>query len=93
MSVTLGGQEHMFQPEGIHGSLEYMLKHLLQGTLAYSGMDVYEPFIGWHVPYISTDQRFVLLEQWQDRIRNLEGELPLVFPRLESFNEKLYPIP
>ncbi|MFP3493999.1 NAD(P)H-dependent oxidoreductase [Pseudomonas sp. SIMBA_059] len=92
VSVTLGGQEHMFQPEGIHGSLEDMLKHLLQGTLAYSGMDVHEPFVGWHVPYISTDQRLFLMEQWKDRIRKINDEPFLVFPRLESFTEKLFPM-
>ncbi|QGF92997.1 flavodoxin family protein [Pseudomonas sp. CFSAN084952] len=93
VSVTLGGQEHMFQPEGIHGSLRDMLKPLLQGTLAYSGMNVHEPFVGWHVPYVSTGQRLLLLEQWQDRIRKLDDESLLVFPCLEDFTETLYPMP
>ncbi|MNC37842.1 hypothetical protein D3C75_864240 [compost metagenome] len=70
-----------------------MLKHLLQGTLAYSGMDVHEPFVSWRVPYISADQRLLLLEKWQGRIRKLGNESPLVFPQLENFTEKLYPIP
>ena len=36
LSVTLGGPESLFGKEGIHGPLEDMLKHLLQGTLAYT---------------------------------------------------------
>ncbi|MDM0085458.1 NAD(P)H-dependent oxidoreductase [Variovorax sp. J31P179] len=38
VSVTLGGQEHMFGERGIHGPFKGMLRHLLQGTLAYTGL-------------------------------------------------------
>lgn len=93
VSVTLGGQAHMFQKDGIHGPLNEMIKHVLQGTLAYTGMDVHAPFVGWHVPYISTAQRLMLLEQWRVRISDLENEQPLEFPRLEDFTETLHPIP
>ena len=37
VSLTLGGQEHMFAADGVHGPMKDMLKHLLQGTLAYTG--------------------------------------------------------
>lgn len=91
--VTLGGQEHMFGPQGIHGPLEGMLKHLLQGTLAYSGMAVLPPFVGWHVPYITDEARRGYLQAWTGRLRSLDEETPLRFPSLADFDDRLNPLP
>lgn len=83
VSVTLGGQESMFGKHGIHGPLEDMLKPLLQGTLAYTGMTVLPPFIGWHVPYITHEARQGILQAWRERLQSLD-ELPaLAFPVLK----------
>ncbi|RZF26726.1 flavodoxin family protein [Paraburkholderia sp. UYCP14C] len=92
VSVTLGGQQHMFGQDAIHGPFESMLRHLLQGTLAYTGLEVLPPFVGWHVPYIAHEARVEILEKWRDRIRSLEGETPLSFPSLNDFDERLYPL-
>ena len=80
VSLTLGGQEHMFAPDGVHGPMKDMLKHLLQGTLAYTGMEVLPPFIGWHVPYITRDARRTYLESWRTRLQSLEYEVALASP-------------
>lgn len=61
----------MFGTQGIHGPLDGMLKHLLQGTLAYAGLQVLPPFIGWHVPYVSDEARQQILETWRSRIRSV----------------------
>jgi NAD(P)H dehydrogenase (quinone) len=92
VSVTLGGQQHMFGNDGIHGSLEGMLRHPLQGTLAYTGLDVLAPFVGWHVPYATNEDRLALLNAWRERLRSLENETPLSFPSLDHFDEQLYPL-
>lgn len=84
VSVTLGGRESMFGEQGIHGPIQEMLKHLLQGTLAYSGMTVLEPFIGWHVPYISDEERRDMLQAWRRRIQTLDQLPTLQFPVLQS---------
>lgn len=80
VSLTLGGQEHMFAADGVHGPMKDMLKHLLQGTLAYTGMDVLPPFIGWHIPYITHDARRTYLESWRTRLQSLEEEAALAYP-------------
>src|SRR5450830_267151 len=92
VSVTLGGREHMFGDDAIHGPLEDMLRPLLRGTLAYVGLDVLPPFVAWHVPYISADARAQFLVGYHERLENLEQDSPLVFPRLSQFDEALYPI-
>ncbi|POA58253.1 MULTISPECIES: NAD(P)H-dependent oxidoreductase [Pseudomonas] len=93
LSLTLGGREHMFGQGAIHGPLEDMLRPLLRGTLAYVGCQVLEPFVAWHVPYISQDAREGFLAQYRQRLERIDEEQPLVFPRLEQFDEALYPLP
>ncbi|MCY1465433.1 hypothetical protein D9M71_835730 [compost metagenome] len=69
-----------------------MLRPLLRGTLAYVGLEVLPPFVAWHVPYISNDARQGLLRAYQDRLQGLEQDLPLQFPRLDQFDDRLYPL-
>ncbi|MDT4868143.1 hypothetical protein FQZ97_1030910 [compost metagenome] len=92
MSLTLGGREHMFGEGAIHGPLEDMLRPLLRGTLAYVGLEVLPPFVAWHVPYISNDARQDFLRDYQARLQGLEQEAPLAFPRLDQFDDRLYPL-
>ena len=93
VTVTLGGREHMFGDGAIHGPLEDMLRPILRGTLAYVGFDVLQPFVAWHVPYISDEARQGFLRDYQQRLEHLSDEQPLVFPRLAQFDEALYPLP
>ncbi|UVH51076.1 NAD(P)H-dependent oxidoreductase [Pseudomonas sp. CBSPBW29] len=91
VTVTLGGREHMFGEGAIHGPLEDMLRPILRGTLAYVGFEVLEPFVAWHVPYISAEARQDFLHRYQQRLEGLADDQPLVFPKLEQFDEALYP--
>ncbi|MHC5347890.1 NAD(P)H-dependent oxidoreductase [Metapseudomonas furukawaii] len=91
VSLTLGGREHMFGEGAIHGPLEDMLRPLLRGTLAYVGLEVLPPFVAWHVPYIGDAARGDFLRAYQARLQGLEQDAALEFPRLEQFDERLYP--
>jgi NAD(P)H dehydrogenase (quinone) len=93
VTVTLGGREHMFGEGAIHGPLEDMLRPILRGTLAYVGFEVLEPFVAWHVPYISDEARQAFLHSYEQRLQHLSDDLPLSFPRLDQFDEALYPLP
>ncbi|NWC87390.1 NAD(P)H-dependent oxidoreductase [Pseudomonas reactans] len=92
VTVTLGGREHMFGEGAIHGPLEDMLRPILRGTLAYVGYDVMPPFVAWHVPYISDEARRDFLVAYDQRLQGLADEQPLAFPKLEQFDEALYPL-
>lgn len=92
VSVTVGSQEHMFGNDGVHGSFEGMLRHLLQGTLGYTGLDVLAPYVAWHVPYVTSEQRLGYLEAWRKRLPHLMEEAPILFPSLDAFDENMYPL-
>lgn len=91
-ACTLGGAEHMFGPDAVHGEIEVMLRPILRGTFYYVGCDVLPPFMAWHVPYVGEDVRRRLLTTYREYLGRI-GELqPLRFPRLGEFDERLYPL-
>ncbi|KMM85216.1 NAD(P)H dehydrogenase (quinone) [Pseudomonas taetrolens] len=92
VTVTLGGREHMFGEGAIHGPLQDMLRPILRGTLAYVGCEVLEPFVAWHVPYITDEARADFLRSYQQRLIHIADDQPIVFPCLSQFDEALYPL-
>jgi len=91
VTVTLGGRPHMFASDGIHGPLEDMLRPLLRGTLYYTGLEVLPPFVAWHVPYISDNDRKAYLDAYERRLSEIETLAPLSFPSLDAFDDELNP--
>ena len=92
LSFTLGGRDHMFGENAIHGSLENLLLPIQRGTLAYVGFEVLPPFIAYHVPYISQEARQQILLNYAKHLQSLDQLDALVFPKLEQFDERLYPL-
>lgn len=91
LAFTLGARPHMFGPRAIHGELDVMLRPLLRGTLYYVGMEVLPPFAAYHVPYITDVARAQILDDYRARLRSLDTLEPMSFPRLDAFDDKLYP--
>lgn len=93
IGVSLGGREHMFGPQAIHGELAGgMLRHLLQGTLGYVGYEVVEPFFAWHIPYCTDAQRANTLARWCDFVGRLDEQPGIPMPRLEEYDEVFQPL-
>ncbi|POP54505.1 NAD(P)H-dependent oxidoreductase [Zhongshania marina] len=92
VSVTTGGRSDMLDEGGIHGDLTGILKPLLQGSLGYVGMEVYEPFYAFHVPYLKDEKRQRILDDWGNVLTNLEQRPILDMPDLEHFDDRFYPI-
>lgn len=93
VTLTLGGREHMFGEKAIHGDLvDGMLRPLLRGTLAYVGLEVLPPFIGYHIPYLKPEARQQILEDHKAYLANLDQLQPLRYPHMDEFDSKLYPL-
>ncbi|WP_431823759.1 NAD(P)H-dependent oxidoreductase [Burkholderia sp. F1] len=91
VTATLGGRPHMFGKDAVHGEIEAMLSHLLRGSLAYVGFDVLEPFFGYHIPYITDDERKAILTRFRHEVANWRTRRTLSFPSLDDFDARLYP--
>jgi len=89
LAFTLGGREHMFGPNGIHGDLEILLKPLIRGTLGYVGMSVLEPFAAYHVPYLSDAERAEIMRGWRSALATLDERRCLDVPSLNDYDETL----
>ncbi len=88
-AFTLGSRETMFGAQAIHGELEAMLRPLLRGTFYYVGCDVLEPFVAWHVPYITAAERASILIRYRARLATIESDIPLTYPSLNDFDEEM----
>ena len=89
---SLGGREHMFGPGSLHGELETgMLRHFLQGTLGCVGLDVVQPFVAYHTPYIGQEDRAQILEKLRRHISDLDDLPTLPMPNLEEFDASFAP--
>ena len=92
--TSLGGRQHMFGPGSIHGDLAMgMLRHVTQGTLGYVGYEVYEPFVAFHVPYVTDEARRALLISLDEQVTALDQRRLLEMPRLGGFDEQFRPLP
>jgi len=91
-TFTLGGQPHMFGPGSVHGELHAMLSHLLRGTLGYVGFTVLKPFVGFHIPYVSAEQRAEVMERFRHDVRHVASRPALTFPSLHDFDAGLHPL-
>lgn len=89
--ASLGGREHMFGPGSVHGDLNGMLRHLLQGTLGYVGFGVFEPFYAHHVPYVSDATREGILQRLRQEVIRLDSRPLLAMPTLDGFDDELRP--
>lgn len=92
LTFTLGGREHMFGEEAIHGELNTMLRPVLRGSLGYAGFDVIEPFAAYHVPYISPEARVEMLEQLDTAVDTLGSRSRVSYPSLDNFDPQMNPL-
>lgn len=91
--TALGGREHMFGPDAIHGDLAGgMLRHLMQGTLGYVGYEVLEPFMAFHVPYVTQQQRLHTLDELATQTRALASRPSMQLPTLADFDDRFMPL-
>nr|WP_087573185.1 MULTISPECIES: NAD(P)H-dependent oxidoreductase [unclassified Sphingomonas]AJW29513.1 NAD(P)H oxidoreductase YRKL/ Putative NADPH-quinone reductase (modulator of drug activity B)/ Flavodoxin 2 [Sphingomonas sp. JE1] len=90
---SLGGRQHMFGPDAIHGELEHgMLRHFLQGALGYVGLEILSPFVAFHAPYVSQEDRTRILADLSDYIDRLDRIDSLTMPQLDEFDRSFAPL-
>jgi NAD(P)H dehydrogenase (quinone) len=93
VAASLGGQEHMFGSQAVHGPLhEGMMSHLLRGTLGVVGYDVVQPFWAYHAPYVDEGARADLLAGLRRHVERLDEAPILAMPDLEQYDRRFRPL-
>ncbi len=82
----------MFGQDAVHGEINGMLRHLLQGTLGYCGFQVLQPFYAYHIPYISDEDRKRWLEDYRSFLGAVETLPHIPMPTLANFDDVLRPL-
>lgn len=91
-AFSLGGRDHMFGEDAIHGALESgMMRSFFQGTLGYVGLTVHRPFVAYHVPYVPAPRREEMLDELRAYVRDLDGQPVMPMPDLARFDDILRP--
>ena len=91
LTLSLGGQPHMFGPDAIHGEMDTLLRPVMRGALAYCGFTVLPPYVAYHVPYVTPEARQAMLDDYRERLLHLDDLTPINFPKLGDFDDRLYP--
>ncbi|RII78266.1 NAD(P)H-dependent oxidoreductase [Pseudomonas monteilii] len=92
LNFTAGAKAHMFRDEqAVHGDLDFMLRPLERGTLAYTGMGVLPRFVAYNIPYVSDRERLDILANYKRYLIELELLDSMGFPSLDDYESDLYP--
>ena len=68
-----------------------MLRSVLQGALGYVGMDVLEPFVAYHVPYVSAEERKGILSNWRQSLLELGTRAVMEMPSFDGYDDTFKP--
>ena len=86
LSLTTGGSAGMFSEDGLNGDINMLLYPINHGIFRFVGFDVLRPFVAWQPGRIENDERVLILEAYEHRLRTLWLEEPISYPSLSEFH-------
>jgi NAD(P)H dehydrogenase (quinone) len=69
LAITVGGDEQVYSPEGMYGSIEIVTHSINHAILGFSGFAVIEPFIVYGPGRMNDSERAAELDRYADRLR------------------------
>ena len=75
----------MCAPDGLVGALDVIVWPIQNGTVAYAGCKVLPPFVSWSVNFVDEAARRRYLDDYAERLRQIETANPLFFHPLGDF--------
>jgi NAD(P)H dehydrogenase (quinone) len=85
VSVTTGGPESIYAPDGLNGDIHSILFPVNHGILRFTGFDVLPPFIVWAPARAGAGARQGALAAWGDRLGALFTTDPIRYPALSEY--------
>jgi NAD(P)H dehydrogenase (quinone) len=77
VSVTTGGPEASYGPDGFNGNIEAILRPIHRGIFEFTGFDVLAPAIYYGPARQTDDMRRTWLRQHAERLGRIEREAPI----------------
>ena len=85
LALTTNCYPSMAEMDGMVGDMSINLWPLNYGTLAFCGLKVLPPFIGWSIQSVDDATREGYLDQYAARMRSLERTEPLAVHSMSDF--------
>ncbi len=77
LSLTTGGAEEHYQPDGFNGDMLGLLKPIHRGMLQFVGIEVLAPQIVYGPAHMNDQQRIDELDRYRLRLSQITGETPI----------------
>lgn len=77
LSLTTGGPQPAYQPDGFNGDLDAILKPIHRGMLGFQGYSVLAPQVNFGAARVDDAQRQAWLAAWAQRLLAIDGEQPI----------------
>lgn len=89
LSLTTGGPASMYSSTGLNGEIEQILFPINHGILYFVGMEVLPPFIAWAPGRVGDEGRQKYLQEYKERLLNLDSIEPIKYRPLSDYDEEL----
>jgi NAD(P)H dehydrogenase (quinone) len=86
LSLTTGGPEGSYQPDGVNGDIHQILYPINHGILRFTGFDVLPPHIVWGPSHLDADARRQALAAYEERLGMVMAMDPIAYPPLSAFD-------
>ena len=90
LSLTTGGPESIYLPDGLNGDINAILYPINHGIMRFTGFEVLPPFIAWSAAHVDDDGRQTYLKTYEDRLKNLATTSPIAYPSLDAYDPETY---
>jgi NAD(P)H dehydrogenase (quinone) len=80
--LTTGAPIEAFGPDSLNGEILSLLAPLHRGVLAFTGMQVLQPFVAYHVPYAGPEGRASMLAEYRKHLFALDSIAALPAPHV-----------
>lgn len=77
LSLTTGGPQEAYLPDGFNGDINGILRPIHRGMLEFVGFQVLTPHIIWGPAHISRPEREGMLDLYRQRLTGIETETPI----------------
>ena len=90
VSVTTGGPETMYRPDGLNGDIHQILFPINHGIFRFTGFDVLPPFIAYGPAHLDDDHRRAYLDAYRQRLSSLDAVEPIHYLSIHEYDPDTY---